>query len=739
MSELLVTRKGVEEIAKELLKGGFCSIIGPNWIGKTTFVHQIKDRIEKEFPKYSILYIDLTEFKGLAFHLVCSKLSKSIIAGCRIDRKVYQMVSEESFRLFLMEILNTRLNMRLILMLDGMECLDKDSAAKLFSLFRAIFNERHSPEFSRLSILLAGAVTLSQLSGPNEKSYRIGGYVLSSLTEEEAEVLINKWAKEKGILIKDDVKRYLIKETGGHPFLLKMLCKNCEKEEGEVTKHSLQKVINDLVAKGSEDMEEMKKKIEGYPEALEVLAEIGDKKRIKRKEAITGTRDVGRLELTGGFIFKEESYHFRNPIYKRFLKREFGWKRLGDLFVQIRKPIFAFMCYKKWIKELKKASLSQKVSEISGFIVPLIHAFSEPKDGADLIFEVFHSLLGFDEVRIFILNNKKDTLECKKGIKREGDIPFLKDSPDIESKVLFFKKEYSVCHKTKRLVVPLLGQEKRRLGVITLGPSPSEKMEISTLTTLINRLSIAMSEIIRIKKTEEELKDIHLRLSQQARLAVLGETLLTLVHEIRQPLTHIHATSYILSRLIEKRIGEDKEIEKHLNMIEGNIERLGKLIESLVQHGKPALSEIKPVDINKIIEDIISFTKHSLQDVKMIEELTLSLPPLEADEDQLKQVFLNIISNAVEAMPEGGTLTISTKIEDNQIIITFKDTGQGISKRDIAKVFEPFFTTKKKEGMGLGMAISKRIIESHKGRIVIESKLGKGTSFIIKLPFMKNL
>ncbi|HAW50595.1 TPA: hypothetical protein DCX16_06575 [bacterium] len=735
MSETLVVRKGVEDIIKELLREGFCSIIGPNWIGKTTFIHQIKDRIEKEFPKYSVIYIDLTKFKGLAFRSVCTKLSKNITAGCGIiDSKTYKAVSEESFRLFLIEVLNARPDTRLILVLDGMECLDKDSMRRIFSLFRAISNERYSSGFFRLSVLLVGAVTLSQLSGPDEESYRIGGYVLSDLTKEEARALIDKLAKERGVLVRNDVKRYLIKETGGHPFLLKILWDSCKKEKKEVTKHNLQKAIDKIVAEGSEDMKEMKRKVEEYPEALEILAEISDKKRIKRKEAITGTRDVGRLELTGGFVFKKESYMFRNPIYERFLKKEFGWKRLGELFVQIRKPMFAFMCYKKWIKDLKDTPFSQKASEISEFIVPLINAFSEPEDVYNIIFEVFHGLLGFNEVRIFILNSKNNTLECKKNIKKEGDIPLLRDSPTIESKVLFFKKEYSIDHKTKRLVIPLLGQEKKRIGILTLKPSPLEKTEISTLTALINRLSIAMSEIIRIKKTEEELKDIHLKLSQQVRLAILGETLLTLVHEIRQPLTHIQAASYLLSKLIEKKIGEDKDIKKHFNMIGGNIERLGRLIESLIQHGKPALSEIKPVDINKIIKNTILFTKYSLQNVKVVKRFTPRLPLLEADGDQLKQVFLNIISNAVEAMPEGGTLTITTKFEEGQVIITFQDTGHGIPKKDINKVFEPFFTTKKKEGVGLGMAISRRIIETHDGKIDVESEVEKGTIFTIKLP-----
>jgi signal transduction histidine kinase len=732
-----IKREEVNRKAKEVLGGRYCSILAPNYTGKTTFIRQIMARIEKEFSNHCVsLYINMSEFKGLVLPVLYAKLIERIVESLKVRRRRSQRVSDTRFILDLQNALKLRADRRLILVLDEMESITKDSANRVLSLFRTIFNERGSvKEFERISVVIAGAITLSQLSDPKESPFRVGGYILSDLSHKEAEELIEKLAEENGVSIDDEAKGALIENTAGHPHLLQRLCQTCFEKRRKVTRRVVNRGIKSLLIEGSEDMEDAERRMAEYPEALETLIEVVEGKRVKRKEAVTGTRDLGRLELTGAFVFREESYRIRNPIYERFLKTRFSWKRLGDLLLQSGRRDGALICYERYIKGLKGLPLSGKVSAISEFLIPLMRSSSEMREVYNLLFMVFHKFLKFSDVRIFILDTKAHLLVEKGG--RGESIPFSRESRAIEAEVLFFKKEYDVDYEKNRLILPLLGQGKRKVGAISLSPSPSEKAEIEALISFVNKIGIALGEAIKIGQPKEELADVHRKLSQSARLAVLGETLLTLVHEISKPLTHIQTANFLISKLIEKKIGSDREIERYTKTVDESVARLGRLIERLLQHGRHALPKIKPVDVNRVVEETLLLTEPecSKQGVKIVKSLTKNIPLVNADKDQLKQVFLNIVSNSVEAMPKGGRLTISTEISDDTVIVRFSDTGCGISKKNIGKVFEPFFTTKKeKEGIGLGMAISKRIIESHNGKIDVESTVRKGTTFTVRLP-----
>lgn len=140
------------------------------------------------------------------------------------------------------------------------------------------------------------------------------------------------------------------------------------------------------------------------------------------------------------------------------------------------------------------------------------------------------------------------------------------------------------------------------------------------------------------------------------------------------------------------------------------------------------------VDINRLIADTLILLSHELmeQDVEVDRNL-VPLPCIQADREQMRQIFLNLILNAMQSMPGGGRLRISTACEENHVQISFRDEGKGIPESIRAKLFEPFFTTKE-EGIGLGLSITKRIIEDHRGKITVESAEGEGTTFSVILP-----
>lgn len=233
------------------------------------------------------------------------------------------------------------------------------------------------------------------------------------------------------------------------------------------------------------------------------------------------------------------------------------------------------------------------------------------------------------------------------------------------------------------------------------------------------------------------LKEQMIKIQRTEQMVVLGELAAGLAHEIKNPLAGIKVSMEVLA---EEDIPEEERtvILKVIN----EIRRIELLIKSLLNFAKPPKPEFTFIDLNDIIDKTITFSlKHpSLSSnnstgIKVLKDFDDNLPKTMADPMQLQQAFLNLLLNAVDAMPDGGTLTVKTShhAEVNSIQIAISDTGKGIDKGVMNKIFQPFFTTKSK-GTGLGLAITKRLIEQHGGSISVENNPGRGVIFNIFFP-----
>ncbi|MCK4449950.1 MAG: hypothetical protein KAX26_05100, partial [Anaerolineae bacterium] len=196
---------------------------------------------------------------------------------------------------------------------------------------------------------------------------------------------------------------------------------------------------------------------------------------------------------------------------------------------------------------------------------------------------------------------------------------------------------------------------------------------------------------------------------------------------------------------LNMKLGQASEkVKKHLGIIEKEITRSNKIITDLMDFARVRRPALRKTDVNLLVREAVSRSKVP-GNVEVITHLKKGLSPLMADPGQIEQVFINMISNAAQAMTssnsaetrDGGRLEISTRAEDGFIVTEFKDNGCGISEENLGKLFGPLFTTKTK-GIGLGLAISTAIVEAHEGRIEVESELGKGTTFAVKLPASAN-
>jgi PAS domain S-box-containing protein len=231
------------------------------------------------------------------------------------------------------------------------------------------------------------------------------------------------------------------------------------------------------------------------------------------------------------------------------------------------------------------------------------------------------------------------------------------------------------------------------------------------------------NDITERKKTEETLH-------RQDKLAAVGQLAAGVAHEIRNPLTSMKGYGEFL---LEDET--DPQRREFIEIILDEIGRVNTIVEDFMVLAKPKAVELEEKNIVTIIKNVLSLLDFEARKkhVKMNFEANEEIIQIECDEDRLKQVFLNFVKNGIEAMPNGGELTVKVSVEDNQVQISIQDTGVGIPEDKLKKIGEPFYTTKK-EGTGLGLMVSFKIIESHQGKVYIESEINKGTTFNIILP-----
>jgi signal transduction histidine kinase len=238
-----------------------------------------------------------------------------------------------------------------------------------------------------------------------------------------------------------------------------------------------------------------------------------------------------------------------------------------------------------------------------------------------------------------------------------------------------------------------------------------------------------------VKARTAELQSAQQLLFQADKLASVGRLAASIAHEINNPLMPIRIN---LEGMLESVQGNQKidaeEIERTLE----SVDRIKRIIEQLLQftgkRGTGVHSEVQLLNINNIIENVISLNRKYFQQESMLIETDLaSLPPLFGSKDQLEQVFMNLTINARDAMSKGGKLKITSRFEKDTIVIQFEDTGCGIPKENLSNIFEPFVSTKE-NGTGLGLFISFGIIQNHQGTIEVKSKVNVGSTFTVRLP-----
>ncbi len=246
----------------------------------------------------------------------------------------------------------------------------------------------------------------------------------------------------------------------------------------------------------------------------------------------------------------------------------------------------------------------------------------------------------------------------------------------------------------------------------------------------------------RVKSLKADLQ----KLIQEDRMISLGKLVASSVHEINNPIQGL----LTFSRLMEQSLREGKptkrslkEFEGHLSLMSSELERIGKIVSGLLSFARHSEAGWTPVDVHEVLDQVFHLTRHRMDIQNIRYECRLSDAPLmiHGDVHQLQQCFLNLVFNAIEAMPNGGLLSIASEADapSGRVRVVIRDTGCGIPEEHLGHIYDPFFTTKEAgKGTGLGLSIVHGIVKAHKGDIHVESRPGEGTGVVLSFPLARD-
>ena len=242
---------------------------------------------------------------------------------------------------------------------------------------------------------------------------------------------------------------------------------------------------------------------------------------------------------------------------------------------------------------------------------------------------------------------------------------------------------------------------------------------------------------VETEALQQKVTQLNAQLLQSAKLAATGKLAASIAHEINNPLQSVQSCIY----LVNDGVPPDGPSRQYLDIAREELDRIAKIVQRLADFYRPSQDSQRPTDLNALLETVLVLMGKRLQQgkVKVTKSLASGIPFVAISADQMKQVFVNLILNALEAMPDGGDLHVSTrtvrKPQTVSVEVSFKDSGAGISPEVLGRIFDPFFSTKAK-GTGLGLSISHDIVERHAGSIRVDSKAGSGSAFTVSLPVL---
>ncbi len=359
------------------------------------------------------------------------------------------------------------------------------------------------------------------------------------------------------------------------------------------------------------------------------------------------------------------------------------------------------------------------------FVTSIMDRLRKSRD--DVLFEIKSTLENLDEGVIFIDPNDKVTM-CNRGIEKAWKV----------------KREEILNKSVKDGQIPYVGgvasniTESFRKRIETLQHQEikvDDGFIYNTYSAVFDQNGKYWGTVLTSHDITER-KELEHQLLQSERLATIGEMSAKVAHEIRNPLSSISLNTELLYDEISNDNGERKsDAENLIQSILNEVDTLTAISDEYLQFARFPKLETRPASINEVLIELTKFFNKEIVQrcISLKENYAPDLPQILLDTKQIKQAFLNILKNSFESMPEGGELSITTRLKDENVEVKITDTGSGINRSDVRRVFDPFYSTKVK-GTGLGLALTMKTVEGHGGDINCESTIAKGTTMIISFP-----
>jgi len=341
------------------------------------------------------------------------------------------------------------------------------------------------------------------------------------------------------------------------------------------------------------------------------------------------------------------------------------------------------------------------------------------------------SVIGKDSISGFVVRNREALVVADlaqepylKGLKKEEYL----QKTFISAPIIYKNEVLGVLHICDKKI-----------------PGPFTQREVSVVMNIVRMAAVTMQNVrlyeqasnraVELKKAYDELKEMQDKLVQSEKLKAIGQLASGVAHEIRNPIGIIMQGVAYLEQIISP---EEKEPRQTLSLLKDSAQRADRIVISLLDFSRATKLELHPEHVDSILEGSLELVKTELKKIEVVREIQEGLPKVLADKNKLTQVFINLLMNAIHAMPGEGKLIIRGFIQQQDggkaVVVEIEDTGAGISEENLKRIFDPFFTTKGQgKGTGLGLSISRNIIIMHKGLIEVKSQVGKGTRVIITL------
>ncbi len=501
----------------------------------------------------------------------------------------------------------------------------------------------------------------------------------------------------------------------------------------------------------------------------------------------TSKKDLLSIPSVVGIFDKQEFEKFSRTVSQDGFVTDYEARLIGKnnrVFYalitssMIVNPVEKLTGYAMIIRDITKIKQAQQEIERRSVRLAALNAVSGTVSSSLDLDEILHNtidkileVLEHDSVRIYLYDEqadilrlaahkglsdqfiKKEHVQCRKagngllgqtlrtGETRVEDNFFRStDVPYVDSLI-----EESL-HST--IYIPLISKGKT-MGVICVSShraleAPPDYVEF--LSAIGNQVGVAVDNANlyeNIKRAYEELKEAHEQVIRTEKLASLGKLAATIAHEINNPLAAVLTYIRLMMKLVtQKRFGLKRleDISRYLSTMETETARCGEIVKNLLAFSRQSKTVMEKNRIEDIIHRTLALISHDLEirDIQVIQHIEPDLPSIICDFKQIQQALLNIISNAAESMQNGGSMTVSAGKSDSDkhwLEVVISDTGCGISEEDLEHIFEPFFTTKAEgKGVGLGLSVVYGIITRHNGVVEVQSELGKGSIFTVRLP-----